>query len=194
MTYIISFPRSGQHLVRNILENVCKRTNKQFSYCEFYRCCRQTPCKYKRTDTINFYKNHDFLLDPTYKDKPLQVNINIEDNEKYIVLYRKDPIEQLEAYYRYLKPEISLFEFCKQKKEYYNAFIEKWVTPSLSNVFLLDYDTLIHDPYNSISRLLSFLEIQIDVSDLVEILILQNIKRRYTISPDLKRCLNQIIL
>lgn len=47
MIYLVSFPRSGQHMLRNLLENMCKRYDVFFIL---------------RSD---FMKNHDFALDTT---------------------------------------------------------------------------------------------------------------------------------
>jgi hypothetical protein len=33
---IVSFPRSGQHLLERLLEFIYNYYKKQFSYCEFY--------------------------------------------------------------------------------------------------------------------------------------------------------------
>ena len=45
MDIIVSFPRSGQHLVEKILEFCCKEHDIDFTYCEFYTCCESLPCK-----------------------------------------------------------------------------------------------------------------------------------------------------
>ena len=40
--YLISFPRSGQHLLERILSNMFDYYNLQFSYCEFYNSYYKT--------------------------------------------------------------------------------------------------------------------------------------------------------
>lgn len=68
---LISFPRSGQHLISEVLRLIYKEHNYDFSYCEYYRCCNKVPCQFGSM----FMKNHDFLL-----------QYEIKTNEKYIVL------------------------------------------------------------------------------------------------------------
>ena len=41
---MVSFPRSGQHLVEKILKYWCDEHNIEFKYCEFYGCCNSIPC------------------------------------------------------------------------------------------------------------------------------------------------------
>jgi hypothetical protein len=43
--YIISFPRSGQHLFERLLKHIYEYYKKEFSYCEFYNCCQNIPCQ-----------------------------------------------------------------------------------------------------------------------------------------------------
>jgi hypothetical protein len=138
MNIIVSFPRSGQHLIENILSYCCKEHNVEFTYCEFYSCCRHLPC-----DKGNkFSKNHDFDLD-----------LNIEENIKYISLYRNDLILQLESYYRYSSKlefkeyeYVELLKFISDKKRYYNGFIEKWINNKDENILKIEYYNLLENP------------------------------------------------
>ena len=40
MNIIVSFPRSGQHLIESVLRFLCTKIGKEFTYCEFYNCCK----------------------------------------------------------------------------------------------------------------------------------------------------------
>lgn len=91
LSFIISFPRSGQHLTSGVLEWLHEKNDLNYGYCEFYNCCRSVPCEKGH----NFQKNHDFWL---YQNNNL---LKIIESHKYLVLYREDIISQLEAYYRY---------------------------------------------------------------------------------------------
>jgi hypothetical protein len=82
---IISFPRSGQHLFERMIKHISLYYKKEFSYCEYYNCCKKIPCTKKSI----FQKNHDFDL-----------KLQLQKNDKFIILYRKDKIAQLESYYR----------------------------------------------------------------------------------------------
>lgn len=84
---IISYPRSGHHLLEKILFTVFTDLGLEYSYCENYTHCKQNPCKDKRI----FQKDH--LINPeTY---------NYDKKQKKIFLFREDTIYQLEAYFRY---------------------------------------------------------------------------------------------
>ena len=43
--FIISFPRSGQHVMQRLLNHIYNYYGKEFSYCEYYTCCNEIPCK-----------------------------------------------------------------------------------------------------------------------------------------------------
>jgi hypothetical protein len=147
---IISFPRSGQHLTERLLTFYCKKQKIKFSYCEFYNHCKNTPCK----DGRLFQKNHDFDL-----------KLPIDASNRYLVLYRSNMIEQLEAYFRYelranwglqhtsvkinynnIEKRLSLQRFMESKSQYYFGFVKKWVMCDYRNVFKLEYASLVKDP------------------------------------------------
>jgi len=138
MDIIVSFPRSGQHLVEKILEFCCKEHDIDFTYCEFYTCCESLPCK----EDKQISKNHDFNLE-----------LEIKNNNKYVSLYRKDIIIQLEAYYRYwikyngtkYKYE-DLLSFVKDKTQYYNEFVNKWINNKNKNILKVEYYEILDNP------------------------------------------------
>lgn len=153
--YIISFPRSGQHLIMRFLKFFSEKVGMEFSYCEYYSHCRKMPCSEGR----RYQKNHDLNLD-----------ISIDNRSKYLVLFRSNMLEQLEAYYRYkvfeselrLNPSAKpskeriinyegknkedLFVFIKKQNKFYTGFLEKWVLNDHSFIMKLDYDELLADP------------------------------------------------
>jgi len=154
--YIISFLRSGQHLTRRLIEFYCQEKNIDFSYCEFYTCCKTSPCKHNSL----YQKNHDF-----------RGTFPINNEDKYLVLYRSNFLEQCEAYYRYtaLKKDIrpdgstisgsnknirydksnksKLYKSIINNGSYYMTFISKWVLNDKANILKLDYDKIIDNPY-----------------------------------------------
>lgn len=137
MNFIISYPRSGQHLVSTILEYMTTAHDMEYSYCEFYSCCRTFPCK---KDAL-FLKNHD-----------LDGKVPITPENKYLVLYRKDPLLQLEAYARY-KNKTSMEQvvnFIHHHKKSYDRFVMKWCsTTTTSNILVVDYYELLASPIES---------------------------------------------
>lgn len=149
MNYIISFPRSGQHLVEGVLTYLSSKFEFEFKYCDYYNSCNKIPC----TCGCNFQKNHDFSLNPLSDNHNINL-INISNDDKYLILYRKDMIIQLESYYRYSLKLYSkeyqfddLINFIKNNIEYYKNFINKWVNNKNSNILVIDYYDLV-DNFN----------------------------------------------
>lgn len=148
MNYIISFPRSGQHLIESVLIYLSNRFDLNFSYCEYYNCCNNILC----SNGFLFQKNHDFWIDPRRLDYNLNA-LEIKKSNKYLVLYRKDMIKQLESYYRYyLKYEEKeynyneLISFIESNIGYYNNFVNKWVEQEDDKILIIEYYKFLEDP------------------------------------------------
>jgi hypothetical protein len=138
MSLLVSFPRSGQHLVEKILKFICKEHDVKFTYCEFYTCCNSLPCKKGK----EFSKNHDFDL-----------NLEVNNDIKYACLYREDIILQLEAYYRFSIGQTKikykykdLLKFIKDKSTYYNDFKSKWINNKNKNILKVEYYEILENP------------------------------------------------
>jgi hypothetical protein len=138
MGIIVSFPRSGQHLVEKILKFCCEEHSIEFTYCEFYTCCSSLPCSKGK----EISKNHDFELE-----------IELNNDIKYVCLYREDIILQLEAYYRYwikyngTKYKYKdLLSFVKDKTSYYNGFVNKWINNKNKNILKVEYYEILDNP------------------------------------------------
>lgn len=168
---LISYPRSGHHLLENLMTGILKAHNYRHDYCEFYgtntnvACgCRQTPC----INDCVIQKQHDF-------------NDSVEQNKSdiYLVLYRTDPIEQLEAHFRYdyykqqgkasgpfnnvSKHKIDYndegmidkcIHFINTWRDFYYAFIDKWVRKSQSNILAIDYNSFVGGPKEYTTKIL----------------------------------------
>ena len=154
---IISLPRSGQHLLQSILQYIFINHKLEYSFCEYYKCCKSIPCKFNKI----ICKHHDRDLD--YKILP---------SEKYVVLYRDDMILQIEAYYRYniklkniQKYELNtLIEFIKGKTKYYYDFKDKWVHKSYDNVLKIEYYDLVTNTVECINKIISHIRPDIIVN------------------------------
>jgi hypothetical protein len=90
-------------------------------------------------------KNHDFMTRTSPEGIPI-----IPEN-KYLVLYRKDPILQLEAYARYTwkekKPRLEeTIQFIRNHRPSYDRFVQKWCRQSLPNVLVVDYYEFLASP------------------------------------------------
>jgi hypothetical protein len=142
MNFIISYPRSGQHMVASILEYLVIGHGMEYSYCDFYNCCYSIPCK---KGSI-FQKNHDF-----------DENISITSENKYLVLYRKDPILQLEAYARYMNTTSfeGMCHFMCSKWHSYDRFVQKWCHSHSepSNILVFDYYELLASPVENLKTI-----------------------------------------
>tara|TARA_Y100000592_G_C5472481_1_gene320336 strand:- start:632 stop:1300 length:669 start_codon:yes stop_codon:yes gene_type:complete len=172
--FIVSYPRSGQHLMELLLKDAYKFYGMKYSYCGYYRSsscgCRKNPCIKKRV----FQKNHDF-----------QLKMKIYDKYKYLILYREDYINQLEAYFRftyrrslkgkarkrfrkngrwsndafdYEDPKLfnKLIQFIKEKKNSYDNFIKKWVNNDHPNCLHISYEKLLKTPVENTAMILRF--------------------------------------
>lgn len=178
MNFLISFPRSGQHLTECILGYLCDTHGIKYSYCEYYSCCQSIPCKKESL----FQKNHDFGIE---NGKEI---VKINNESKYLVLFRKDPILQLESYYRYILSnsnsnsekyisEVSSYEyddllkFVKSKLPYYNKFLEKWINNDKDNILKVEYYELVNNVEDTSQRIFNhfYPEVKIEQSKLDEI-------------------------
>uniref|UniRef100_A0A6C0HZS2 Sulfotransferase domain-containing protein n=1 Tax=viral metagenome TaxID=1070528 RepID=A0A6C0HZS2_9ZZZZ len=161
MTYlVVSFPRSGQSIVQNLLSLICHYYNINHSYCEYYSCCNTIPC----SKGCLFQKVHDFKKD-----------IEIDMTKKYIVLYRKDPILQMEAFYRFEKilkknqqyNYDDLKKFIKQTYPYYNYFINKWVNNDNENILKIEFYDLINTPFDNLKKIFSHLFPDLEYNEII---------------------------
>tara|TARA_R110000824_G_scaffold9415_4_gene42106 strand:+ start:9590 stop:10273 length:684 start_codon:yes stop_codon:yes gene_type:complete len=175
--FIVSYPRSGQGMIARLLRDIYKFYDMEYSYCGFYRSsrncgCNKAPCKKKRI----FQKNHDFGS-----------KMKIRDEYKYLVLYRKDYIYQLEAFFRfsfriklkgkarqkfrrdgqwfngafkYENPTLfnRLIGFIKKRRRGYDNFVKKWVHNNRQNCLHIDYEDFLKNPVDNILTMLRFLE------------------------------------
>jgi len=127
-------------MIASVLEYLVIGHGMEYSYCEFYNCCYTIPCK---KGSI-FQKNHDF-----------DGNLPITSENKYLVLYRKDPILQLEAYARYMNMT-SLEETCQfmcSKRKFYDRFVQKWCHHHHPNVLVFDYYELLASPVENMKTI-----------------------------------------
>jgi hypothetical protein len=148
MNYIISFPISGENNIINMLNLLCNKHNIKYSCCNFYNCCNNIICKKKSL----FSSNHDFNLD-----------IKINSNNKYLVVYCNDILIQLENYYNYdittNKKKYNnkdLINFFNNNINYYNNFVNKWINTNYSNVLVIDFFDFKFDINNSSKNIFNF--------------------------------------
>jgi hypothetical protein len=178
-TVFITFPRSGHHLVVNVLIKYFSKNTKhreilgnqtrlyckntiaagKLHYCEYYNHCQSTPCSDSKT---NLQKNHDFGL-----------NEGIDNNYRYIILYRH-PLDAVVSWYRFFV-EGSFLEkifgiFINDKKEswqdfskkaiiFWKNFIKKWLYQThIEHKLLMSYEEIIETPIISFINVLKFID------------------------------------
>jgi tetratricopeptide (TPR) repeat protein len=187
----ISFPRSGHHLLTNILmkyfsqdvsykeiedSTECSAVYQAGAlfYCEYYDHCQTHPCSDFRT---NFQKNHDFHLD-------LECQF-----EKQLIQIRH-PIESIISYYKYCYGinEYSKNDwqhFAQEKASYWKKFVHKWVIQNdCKNSKVLIYNDILNSPAETISNIVSFMEPKDCINyDLIQKIVRSlNIKRKTNIN------------
>jgi len=149
-------------MIEILLRDFYRKNNLPYSYCEFYTCCCQTPCKYNS----EYQKTHDFDFD-----------LPIKDDQKYIFLYRKNKIEQLEAYYRYIHKTTSsdytskseynnLIQFCNDESYYYDELVEKYANPKRDNILCVDYNEFVNDPHKEFCKIIAFVGFNSDATSI----------------------------
>ena len=158
--FCVSLPRSGHHVVEELLREI---TKGKFKYCEFYtvaNCCKEIPCKnlalFGQDEHLAFMqKSHDFsLLDPVPK------------NADQIVVQIREPIARLLSNYelevknRHGQHDVSYQEYWSARESFYVArFYQKWLRSNLSNRVLLRYEELISAPEKCLAPLIKCLGI-----------------------------------
>ena len=162
--FIVSFPRSGQHLLERLLKHIHNYYNKEFSYCEYYTCCQKIPCNKNSL----FQKNHDFNL-----------NLKLNINEKFIIIYRKNKIYQLESLFRLNKFRKNVFNsninykdketfnnlirFIKNNSKYYDNFVDKYIKSNkYQQALIIEYDDFLSQYKNYIKKIILFLNLKND--------------------------------
>lgn len=155
--FIVSFPRSGQTPIVNFLKIYFEKLNLNFTYCEFYQCCNSIPCK----QNSKIIKNHDY-----------QGILPFVKKHKYLILMRKNQIDQLDSYFRFKKEDEKInykndkaaFEnfkiFYMKNKKYYASFSKKWKNfdKKHSNVKFVYYDDFIQSYEDSVIEIVKFME------------------------------------
>jgi hypothetical protein len=111
------------------------------------------------------------------------LNLKKDQNQKYIILYRSDPICQFESIYRFTKrnesPNYSdqetfneLLECYRNGISYYHGFKLKWLDNTSSNILLIDYKKICECPSSVLNNILIFLGIRnISVFDTQKLLL-----------------------
>jgi hypothetical protein len=136
-TECICFPRSGHHLLANVLRDYF---GEEFHYCEFYT---EPHLTFENCAATNYQKNHDKdLLTPT------------EGRERYIIQIR-NPLDALASLRNLEAGETPLHEFAPQHLDYFAGFVRKWVfVPPDPRRLLVQYRDLINRPFATVGQVI----------------------------------------
>lgn len=128
-TYLVSFPRSGHHLLVRGLQRVMEH---KLIYSEFYTVKHNfSTCRF-----VNLQKSHDFDLQQ-----------EIKPDYKYVVLIRNME-DALISWWKTTDRKVKLANFIRRNEKYYLDFMMKWSNPAERKV--IDYDWFIWNKYSVI--------------------------------------------
>ena len=191
---IACFPRSGYNLLHNIMHVYfgmsfcnCNNENSILPY-----------------DIQTFHKEHDMKLDK-----------NNSGYNKTIILYRKDHVEQLDAYFRYWfrvdKKEFRTLEDHSKCKDdltpyatkegwlssiykVYLQWLDKWVNTPIENSIVIEYNDFMSNPEKVLTELHFFLKSKNPHDSLIhEIINNLQIEYKNTISTERYNELSELI-
>lgn len=193
------YPRSGHGILANVLKDYYEEQvkNKKVYFCDSVKCCgHKMPCK-KSTEynlDLVYHKNHDFGSRVP----------NVEDpNIIYIVQYRKNVQEQINAYYRYTtdskkdskhylrtddyynkKNKERYIKYLQRKTNFgaYTTFINKWIWKNNNpNTYFLEYDDFVNNPYKHYYNIIKLVDDKVDEERLKKILEKWNVSKKFHI-------------
>lgn len=149
-----SMPRSGHHLLANML---CEYFEERLAYCEFYSvwdCCGAQPCQ----RPLHPLLRNRLLLQ---KSHDLQFADPVNRSGTYLIQYRH-PIPRLQSNFDHslhvLGGEDTLERFrnfAAAETGYYIRFWQKWIDRPPRNGIVLTYEQLAEFPRQSLERVVS---------------------------------------
>ena len=185
-TRCISFPRSGHHLLVDLL---VLYLGDDLVYADRYgshdihgkrvdktpgspgHC---VPCSFKDNPQANLEKNHDYDLDIPH-DLP-------------VIVQTRPVLDSIISWYNFQVDEaatedsqIAWETFAESAARFRIGFDNKWVLPMLDQAVLIDYNDLVGNPRFTLHTVLSFLGIEVDDNRINEVLCSMKIQRRNTV-------------
>ena len=175
--HVISFPRSGQHLLASLIRSVAHRHDLYFSYCERHQS-KNEHCP----PESNMRKHHDFDL-----------RFNVGTSQDAVVLLRTDRDRNLEALWRWECRVLRKCVSCEaaeagqqhmQHVQYYEGFVDKWWRKggSSSSSMQIDFHAFLEEPVHVVMHVLNrmYRDVAIDASVVVAVVNSHNIMERNT--------------
>lgn len=191
----VSFPRSGHHLLVNLLATYCsdgkevfktdgatitdKVESGQFVYCPCYPHCNAAPCI---DDDTTWTKTHDFELvgEPYFEEYHI-----IDPGECCVIQYRniEESLASLKLFqqrFEYYQNRSSLWwsAWHIHHMQYWSKFCDKWLINPSSNSVLVDYEDLVKFPIDELRKVCTHVDIDVDESLLQKTVSLYDIRFR----------------
>lgn len=152
----VSVPRSGHHLLIDMITKYYKSQNIPFKYCEYYTCCKHRPCK----KNANIQKSHDLNIINNNRETV----INIADCKIPVLIQFRNPLYNITSdYYLHCKNVKNTYEnwlkFSKIQIIYIKNFLNKWVLSNKNkeNIIFVSYESLLKDTYSILTRIIKII-------------------------------------
>ena len=149
-TEAVTFPRSGHHLLKNILEYYF---DGSLHYCSVHEDSEDL--RLGVHPLTNFQKNHDFDL-----------KTKVTDDRRYLIQVR-DPMDSVESWIHLTQrigtngTTLPVYNSWKvdimDKLNYWIGFIEKWVVNHVPNRLVVSYQDLLNRPESVVTSVIQHL-------------------------------------
>lgn len=145
--YFISFPRTGSHWLRMLMELYFEKPSLSYVYFA------------KKPKSFTCYHRHDMELELPYR-------------KQLIYLYR-DPVDTIFSQLNYHKKDLTDTTFIKFQTLLYGLNFKKWVIDEdyAKNKVLLNYQRLKEQPFNEFELLCNFFKEPLDKQKLQRIIV-----------------------
>lgn len=154
VTECICYPRSGHHLLTNILHEYF---DVSFVYCEQYK---EGHKRIDKDENTNYQKNHDFDLDT-----------EIKDDRQYLIQVR-NPLHSLPSRWamevrgaNITDTEENYRLYMKAWSHYWAGFMAKWVLSPVDNRLVVRYEDLMLNPVEVVVNVIQFLTHEANVNE-----------------------------
>lgn len=141
----ISFPRSGHHMMLEVLR---RYFGDDLKYCEYYTEFRKRP---ELCGETNFTKYHDHDL--TWP-------VDFKYCDKYLVTVRH-PLYSIASWRIHHRDELGDVvenqERSKQKVKLWADWVNKWVLSDIPNRMIVQYESMVRDPCAAFFKIIPFL-------------------------------------
>jgi hypothetical protein len=157
---VVSFPRSGFHLLQTIFNN--------------YFNIKECDCQRNPDVKVEGFINSEIAA---HRSHDMNLELNKAQFNKIIILYRKDVVEQLDAFFRYqfrtfdvdgISDDMafrhtqcdelaisysSKLDFFRIVLKQYKDWVQKWINEPTPNSIIIEYSYFIKNPQKTLDRI-----------------------------------------